>query len=312
MIMRKATTLALAVTMMAGVADAKTIGVAMARAGDKFQGSLLKGIENSAAAIPGVVLKLSDAKGDPATQIEQLKTFVADKVDAIIIGPADGDLGIQISKLASDAGIPMVYVNNQPINYEELPAKQTVVASDEKESGTLQAQEICRLMSGKGKAVVMMGELFHQAARTRTIDVEQVFATEACKGITIVEKQAANWSPDQADSLMQEWIDGGVKFDAVVANNDEMALGAIRAMKRNNISMTKVVVGGVDATDDALQAMIKGDLDVTILQNAKGLGKASVDAAIKLIAGEQVPTAISVPFELVTPANVQSYVAKSQ
>lgn len=310
--MRKATTLALAVTMMAGVADAKTIGVAMARAGDKFQGSLLKGIENSAAAIPGVVLKLSDAKGDPATQIEQLKTFVADKVDAIIIGPADGDLGIQISKLASDAGIPMVYVNNQPINYEELPAKQTVVASDEKESGTLQAQEICRLMSGKGKAVVMMGELFHQAARTRTIDVEQVFATEACKGITIVEKQAANWSPDQADSLMQEWIDGGVKFDAVVANNDEMALGAIRAMKRNNISMTKVVVGGVDATDDALQAMIKGDLDVTILQNAKGLGKASVDAAIKLIAGEQVPTAISVPFELVTPANVQSYVAKSQ
>jgi ribose transport system substrate-binding protein/inositol transport system substrate-binding protein len=312
MIMRKATTLALAVTMMAGVADAKTIGVAMARAGDKFQGSLLKGIENSAAAIPGVVLKLSDAKGDPATQIEQLKTFVADKVDAIIIGPADGDLGIQISKLASDAGIPMVYVNNQPINYEELPAKQTVVASDEKESGTLQAQEICRLMSGKGKAVVMMGELFHQAARTRTIDVEQVFATEACKGITIVEKQAANWSPDQADSLMQEWIDGGVKFDAVVANNDEMALGAIRAMKRNNISMTKVVVGGVDATDDALQAMVKGDLDVTILQNAKGLGKASVDAAIKLIAGEQVPTAISVPFELVTPANVQSYVAKSQ
>ena len=310
--MRKATTLALAVTMMAGVADAKTIGVAMARAGDKFQGSLLKGIENSAASITGVVVKVSDAKGDPATQMEQLKTFVAEKVDAIIIGPADGDLGIQISKLASDAGIPMVYVNNQPINYEELPPKQTVVASDEKESGTLQAKEICRLMGGKGKAVLMMGELFHQAARTRTIDVEQVFATEACKGITIVEKQAANWSPDQADSLMQEWIDGGVKFDAVVANNDEMALGAIRAMKRNNISMTKVVVGGVDATDDALQAMVKGDLDVTILQNARGLGKASVDAAIKLIAGEQVPTAISVPFELVTPANAQSYVAKSQ
>ncbi|WP_432355523.1 substrate-binding domain-containing protein (plasmid) [Agrobacterium sp. rho-13.3] len=76
---------------------------------------MLKGITSSAAGTPGVVIKVSDAKGDPATQIDQLKTFVADKVDAIIIGPADGDLGLQISKLASDAGIPMVYVNNQPI-----------------------------------------------------------------------------------------------------------------------------------------------------------------------------------------------------
>jgi ABC-type sugar transport system substrate-binding protein len=310
--MRIAMTLALTLTLLSSTADAKTIGIAMARASDKFQGSLLKGMLDYAATQPGLTVISTDAKADPAVQMEQLKKFAADKVDAIIIGPADGDLGVQISKIASDAGIPLVYVNNQPINYEDLPPKQTVVASNEIESGTLQAKEVCRLLGGKGKAVVLMGQLFHQAARTRTTDVEQVFATDACKGITIVEKQSANWSPDQADELMQEWLTAGVKFDAVVANNDEMALGAIRAMKRNGISMDKVVVGGVDATDDALKAMVNGDLDVTILQNAKGLGKASVEAAVKLMAGQDVPTAISVPFELVTPANVQAYIAKSQ
>jgi ABC-type sugar transport system substrate-binding protein len=312
--MRIAITLALTLTstLLSSVADAKTIGIAMARASDKFQGGLLNGIVEFAATQPGLTIVKADAKGDPATQIEQLKKFAADKVDAIILGPADGDLGVQMSKIASDAGIPLIYINNQPINYEDLPAKQTVVASNELESGTLEAKEVCRLLGGKGKAVILMGELFHQATRMRTTDVEQVFATDACKGISIVEKQAANWSTDQADGLVQEWLDGGVKFDAVVANNDEMAIGAIRALKRNGVPMDKVVIGGVDATDDALKAMVNGDLDVTILQNAKGLGKASVEAAVKLMAGQDVPTAISVPFELVTPANVQTYLAKSQ
>ncbi|HBF30831.1 substrate-binding domain-containing protein [Rhizobium sp.] len=310
--MRIAVTLALTFTLLSNTADAKTIGLAIARATDKFQGSLLKGMQDYGATLPGITLKLADAKGDPATQLEQMKKFAADKVDAIIIGPADGDQGVQISKIAADAGIPLIYINNQPINYEELPPKQTVVASSELESGTLQAKEVCRLMGGKGSAVILMGQLFHQASRMRTTDVEHVFATDACKGISIVEKQSANWSMDQADELTQEWIDGGVKFNAVLANNDEMAIGAIRALKRNGVSMDKVVIAGVDATDDALKAMVNGDLDVTILQNAKGLGKASVEAAVKLMAGQTVPTAISVPFELVTPANVQNYIAKSQ
>lgn len=283
----------------------------MARAGDKFQGSLLKGVEDHAATLKGVTVKVLNANGDAATQMDQLKSLAKDKVDAIILGPVDGDLGTQMSKIATDAGIPLVYLNNRPINYEELPPRQTVVASDEKESGTLQAQEICRLLGGKGKAVVMMGELFHFAARIRTIDVEEVFATEACKNISIVEKQSANWSLDQANELMQEWINAGVKFDAVVANNDEMALGAISAMKRNGLDMSKIVVGGIDATEDALNAVVRGDMEVTILQNARGLGKAAVDAAAKLMDGQQIPVAISVPFELVTPANVQNYITRT-
>ncbi|MCJ7996263.1 substrate-binding domain-containing protein [Rhizobium cremeum] len=309
--MHKTSLLALTLLLTAGTASAQTIGVSMSGL-DKFKTVLLNGILAHGKTIPGLKIVSENAEGDTAKQLEQLRKFVTDKVDAIIVAPADGDLGPQMSKIASDAGIPLIYVNNEPSNLAELPEKQAVVASDEKDSGTLETREVCRLLNGKGKAVVMMGELFHAAARKRTEDVSDVLSTEACKGIQIVERQSANWSRDQADSLMQEWLKGGVKFDAVIANNDEMALGAIRAMKNAGMSMDTVVVAGVDATDDALAAMVAGDLDVTILQNAAGQGKGAIEAALKLIKGEKVEKTNYVPFELVTPANVATYLPKSQ
>lgn len=309
--MHKTSLLALTLLLTAGTASAQTIGVSMSSL-DKFKTVLLNGILAHGKTVPGLKIISENAEGDTAKQLEQMRKFAADKVDAIIVAPSDGDLGPQMSKIASDAGIPLIYVNNEPSNLAELPEKQAVVASDEKDSGTLETREVCRLLNGKGKAVVMMGELFHAAARKRTEDVSDVLSTDACKGIQIVERQSANWSRDQADSLMQEWLKAGVKFDAVITNNDEMALGAIRAMKNAGISMDTVVVAGVDATDDALAAMVAGDLDVTILQNAAGQGKGAIEAALKLIKGDKVEKTNYVPFELVTPANVATYLPKSQ
>jgi ribose transport system substrate-binding protein/inositol transport system substrate-binding protein len=279
---------------------------------DKFQTTLAKGITDHGAAVPGLTIKLESAGGDADKQMQQIKQFADDKVDAIIVGPADGDMGAAISKIATTANIPLIFVNNVPANLADLPPRQALVASNEKESGTLEAKEVCRLLKGKGSVVVMMGELFHAAARMRTQDISDVLATDECKGIHIVESQSANWSRDHADRLMQEWLKAGVKFDAVIANNDEMALGAIKAMKRAGMPMDKVVVAGVDATGDAIAAMEAGDLDVTILQNAAGQGGNSVDAALKLMKGEAVAREIYVPFELVTPENVAKYSPKTQ
>jgi inositol transport system substrate-binding protein len=295
----------------AGAAQGQTIGVAMANL-DKFQTTLAKGITDYGATVPGLTIKLESAGGDADKQMQQIKKFADERVDAIIVGPADGDMGAAISKIATDANIPLIFVNNVPANLAELPARQALVASDEKESGTLETREVCRLLNGKGNVVVMMGELFHAAARMRTEDVSDVLATDACKGLHVVERQSANWSRDHADRLMQEWLKAGVKFDAVIANNDEMALGAIKAMKRAGMPMDKVVVAGVDATGDAIAAVVAGDLDVTILQNAAGQGAGSVDAAVKLIKGETVAREIYVPFELVTPDNVSKYLPKTQ
>lgn len=309
--MKKMIMSAALVVMMSTAAHAETVGVSMALFDDNFLTVLRNGMQDYAKTLDGVTLQVEDAQNDVAKQQSQIQNFIAAGVDAIVVNPVDTDATAAMSKIAADAGIPLVYVNREPINIDTLPEKQAFVASNEAESGTLETQEVCKLLGGKGKAVVMMGELSNQAARMRTKDVHDVLATDACKGITIVEEQTANWSRTQGADLMTNWLSAGLEFDAVIANNDEMAIGAIQALKAAGRPMDKVVVSGVDATQDALAAMAAGDLDVTVFQNAAGQGKGALDAALKFARGETVEKKVYIPFELVTPANLKDYQAKN-
>ena len=109
---------------------------------------------------------------------------------------------------------------------------------------------------------------------------------------------------------MENWIQSGDQIDVVCANNDEMALGAIQALKDANL-LDNVLVGGVDATEDALAAMQAGDLEVTVFQDADGQGGGGVDAAVKLANGETVETddgVVDIPYVLVTPENIDEYI----
>ena len=121
----------------------------------------------------------------------------------------------------------------------------------------------------------------------------------------------ANWSRDEAQNLMTNWLSTGAAFDAVIANNDEMAIGAIQSLKADGMAMTDVIVAGIDATQDALAAMQAGDLDVTVFQDAAGQGSGSLDAALKLAKGEAVDQKVYIPFQLVTPANIDQYLTKN-
>lgn len=297
--------------MMSTAAHAETIGVSMALFDDNFLTVLRNGMSDYAKTLDGVELQIEDAQNDVAKQQSQVQNFIASGVSAIIVNPVDTDATAALSKAAADAGIPLVYVNREPVNVNELPEKQAFVASNEQESGTLQTKEVCRLLNGKGKVVVMMGELSNQAARMRTQDIKDVIATDECKGLEIVEEQTANWSRTQGSDLMTNWLSAGLEFDAVISNNDEMAIGAIQALKAAGRTMDSVVVAGIDATQDALAAMAAGDLDVTVFQDAAGQGKGSVDAALKLAKGEQVDTKVYIPFQLVTPANIADFQAKN-
>jgi ribose transport system substrate-binding protein/inositol transport system substrate-binding protein len=305
----------MAAALMGTAASAENIGVSMALFDDNFLTVLRNGMSDYAGTLDGVTLQIEDAQNDVGKQLNQIQNFVASGVDAIIVNPVDTDATVAMSEAAAAAGIPLVYVNREPVNVETLPEKQAFVASNELESGTLETQEVCRLLKEQGKteakAVVLMGELSNQAARMRTQDIKDVIATPECSFITIVEEQTANWSRTQGTDLMTNWLSAGVEFDAVIANNDEMAIGAIQALKAAGRAMDTVVVGGVDATADALAAMAAGDLDVTVFQNAAGQGKGAVDAALKLARGEAVEKKVYVPFELVTPANLADYQAKN-
>ena len=145
----------------------------------------------------------------------------------------------------------------------------------------------------------------------RTKDIHEVIATPDCSGIKIVAEQTATWDRTQAQNLMTNWLSKGLKFDAVVSNNDEMAIGAMQAMKAAGIDTKAAIVGGVDATQDALASMKSGDLKVTVFQDAAGQGKGAVDAALALAAGKPVEKKVYIPFLLVTPANMDQFMKKN-
>jgi inositol transport system substrate-binding protein len=306
---------AMASLMSSSALAATKIGVSMALFDDNFLTVLRNGIEAQAKGMDAEV-QIEDAGNDVAKQLDQIKNFAASGVAAIIVNPVDTSATQAMSDAAAAAGIPLVYVNRQPINIDTLPDNQAFVASNEVDSGTLETIEVCNLLKAAGKTeanvYVMMGELSNQAAVQRTKDIHDVMGDGRCAvTLNIVDEQTANWSRDQAQSLMTNWISTGKPYDAVIANNDEMAIGAIQAMKASGVDMKTMIVGGVDATQDALAAMAAGDLDATVFQNAAGQGAGALDAAIKLAKGEAVEQKVWIPFELVTPANIDNYMKKN-
>jgi ABC-type sugar transport system substrate-binding protein len=312
--MKKFFLAAVMATMMSSTAFAGTIGVSMANS-DTFLTVLRKGIEKSAAdANQPVQIEIAD--DDVAKQLSQIQNFIAAKVDAIVVNAVDTTATAPMTKLANDAGIPIVYVNRQPSDVDALGPKGAFVASNEVDSGTLETKEVCRLLKEAGKTdakiLIMVGDLANQAAVQRTKDIHDVAAGPDCGvKLTVLDEQTAVWDPVKAQDLMTNWIAAGHKPDAVIANNDNMAIGAINAMKAAGWDMKTVVVGGIDATQEALAYMKQGDLDVTVFQDAFGQGSGAVDAAIKLAKGDKVDAKVWIPFQLVTPANMDQFMNKN-
>ncbi|WAP66765.1 sugar ABC transporter substrate-binding protein [Jiella pelagia] len=301
---------------MMSSASAETIGVSMALFDDNFLTVLRNGMVEQAREMDGVDIQVEDAQNDVAKQLNQIQNFIAGGVDAIIVNPVDTSATEAMTRAAESAGVPLVYVNRQPVNVDALPDNQAFVASDERESGTLQTKEVCRLFKEEGKdparVYVMMGELSNQAAVQRTADIHDVMKNGECAvTLEIIDEQTANWSRDEAQDLMTNWLSTGESFDGLISNNDEMAIGAIQAMKASGTAMDQVVVAGIDATQDALQAMAGGDLDVTVFQDAAGQGSGALDAALKLARGEDVDQKVYVPFQLVTPDNMENFTTKN-
>lgn len=309
--MKYLTNTAMALALMASGASAANIGITMAAFDDTFLTELRNGIQDHAVGLNGVTIQVEDAQNDVGKQLNQIQNFVASGVDAIIVNPVDTDATQAMTAAAEAAGIPLVYVNRQPVNVDRLPANQAFVASREADAGRLQAEEACRLLKEAGtteaSVVILMGELSNQGARMRTQAVEDVLATPECGFMTLAEKQTGNWQRTQGADLVTNWLTAGVKMDVILSNNDEMAIGAVQALKAAGVDPDKVIVGGIDATPDALAALRSGDLDLTVFQDAKGQGAGAVDTALKLARGEASEQTVYIPFELVTKANIAEF-----
>ncbi|MGE1563957.1 sugar ABC transporter substrate-binding protein [Pantoea septica] len=284
---------------------AEKIAVSMAYFDQNFLTIIRQSIDKEAKA-RGIDVQFEDARGDVGRQTDQVQSFIGSGVDAIIVDPVDSASTPQLTRLAQQAKIPLVYVNRTPGD-KTLPQGVVFVGSDERESGTLQMEALAKMANYKGNVAIMIGNLTDAGALQRTKDVEQVVAKYP--GIKVVQKQPANYARNEGMDLMLNWLGNGEDIDIVAANNDEMAIGAAIALSKSN---KKVLVGGIDATPDGLKALAQDKMQVTVFQDAVGQGKASVDVAQRLIKGEKVDSHLWIPFELVTRENMQKYVEKGQ
>jgi len=282
------------------------IGLAMANL-DQFLQTVVDAAEAKADEL-GVELTTVSADDDVAAQLGQVETFVTDEMDAIIIVPVDTDAAGPMTAAVQAAGIPLVYVNRVP---SDLPTDGSVpyVGSDSLFAGTVEMQMLSDLAGGVGNVVILIGDPANEAAVQRTQGCHNVI--DENEGLTFVTEQSGHWSREEGLEITENWIQSGEEFDIICSNNDEMALGAIEAL-RNADLLDDVIVGGVDATSVALEAMAAGDLEVTVFQNATGQGGGGVEAAVKLVNGEPIENmvdgVIDVPYEPVTPDNMADYV----
>ena len=222
--------LATVLPALSAAPHAATLGVSMALFDDNFLTAVRASMKARARELD-VSIQFEDAQNDIGRQLNQIQNFIAQKVDAIVVNPVDTDATPRMTRLVARAGIPLVYVNRMPAD-KQLPPRVSFVGSDETQSGTLEMAEVCRLLKGKGEIVVLIGELTNQAARQRTQDVYDVIARPECRGIRVLDKQAADWKRTQAADLMTNWLSAGLRPQAVVANDDEMAIGAIQSLRQ--------------------------------------------------------------------------------
>jgi inositol transport system substrate-binding protein len=285
-------------------APRRVIGVTMAHFDDNFLTILRTAMADHAATYPEFDLQFADAQGDVGRQLSQIQNFAAQNAAAIIVNAADTSATPRITQAARDAGVPLVYVNRRPAE-DTLPGGVVFVGSEDLQAGTLEMEELARLLNHRGNVAIMVGELASNGAQLRTQAVEHVVAKYPA--MKVVEKQVGNFQRERGLDLMNNWLTAGTQIDAVAANNDEMAIGAIMAIRQAGIPPGKILVGGVDATPDALAELGKGTLAVTVFQNARGQARGALDAAVKLSRGEKIDSFVWIPFELVTRENYKAF-----
>ncbi|MBV6754301.1 sugar ABC transporter substrate-binding protein [Pseudomonas chlororaphis] len=300
------TSLALSLMFASGAAFADMkIGVSMSQFDDTWLTYLRESMDQKAKSMPdGVKLQFEDARGDVVKQLSQVESFVSQKVDAIIVNPVDTAATRKITDAAVKAGIPLVYVNRRPDDLN-LPKGVTTVASNDLEAGQMQMQYLADKMNGKGDIVILLGDLANNSTTNRTKGVKDVLTKYP--NIKIEQEQTGTWSRDKGMTLVNDWLTQGRKFDAVVANNDEMAIGASMALEQAGVKKGSVLIAGVDGTPDGLRAVTKGDMTVSVFQDAKGQAVGSLDAAVKMAKHEPVEQAVWVPYRLITPENVAQF-----
>lgn len=279
--------------------DEITIGVTFQGLSDEYIVRLSDAFKKRAEEA-GVNIQVADGQMNAEKQVGQVENFIAQKVDVIVMNPISADGCAPAVTAAKEAGIPIITLISTTSNQDQA---STYVGSDAVESGEIQAEMVVEDLQGKGNIVVMFGQMGHDAQIGRYDGLKK---TIEGTDIEIVAEQTANWSREDGMSLMENWLSSGKEIDAVVAQNDAMALGAVMAIEEKGLT-GKIKVYGIDAQGEALDAVEKGTMSGTVFQNAEKQGSECVDVAMKAAKGETLEDNYYIPYEGVRADSVDNY-----
>ncbi|MEU5256723.1 ABC transporter permease/substrate-binding protein [Streptomyces longwoodensis] len=247
----------------------------------------------------GVDLTVTDAQNDASQQANQLQNFTSSGLGAIIVNPVDSDAAGPSVRAADKAGIPVVAVD-RGVNKADVNA---LVASDNVAGGELAAKTVAEKLGGHGKIVILQGQAGTSAARERAEGFAK--GLKAYPGIQVVAQQPADFDRTKGLDVMSNLLQAHPDVQGVIAANDEMALGAVKALGAKAGKSVQVV--GFDGTPDGLKAVEQGTLYASVAQQPSQLGRIAVDNALRALDGKEVPATVKVPVKVVTKENVAGF-----
>ncbi|MCH8215238.1 MAG: sugar ABC transporter substrate-binding protein [Planctomycetes bacterium] len=280
------------------------IGVSLLNVSYEFIVNIKEAMEIRAQEL-GVKLIINDAERSAEKQIQQIESFIAQRVDAIILNPCEVEASSPAVDKAIQAKIPIVNVNS-----ETRSVPTAFVGSRDEQSAEIAINFLAERLEGKGRIVMLSGYPGQAAEIKRSQGAKSTLKKHA--DLQLIAEQTANWSREEGMALMENWLQAyRDEIDGVFAQNDEMGMGALQALESAGVK-DRIVLVGVDAIADALKAVKDGRLDATVFQNAKGQGSRAVETALQIIRGEPYLEEVFIPFELVTAENVDEYLGTGE
>jgi putative xylitol transport system substrate-binding protein len=236
----------------------------------------VRAINEHPAVVSGQAkVTIFDGRYSATTQNNQFDTIIAQKFDAIIFIPIDAQAGAAAVQKAHDAGIPVI-VSNASVRSN---LQNCYIGSNDVLGGEMEADAVVKKLNGKGNVVIFDGPVGQSAQIERSQGIKNVLAKYP--DVKVLEEKTANWSRTEALNLMQNWLTGHPgQINGIIGENDEMALGAIKALQAANIDPASMAIAGIDGVSDAINAVKDGQM-ASILQDANAQAQGALDLALR-------------------------------
>lgn len=269
--------------------DEVKIGLIVSTLNNPFFVKLKEGAVAKAKDL-GYEILIMDSQNDPAKEVSNMEDMTSKGADIVLLNPVDSDAAIAAIQVANNLKTPVITLDRIS-NAGEVVSH---IASDNIAGGKMAGEYIIEYLGGEGNIVELEGIAGSSAARDRGAGFNEGIKESSLK---VVAKQAADFDRTKGLTVMENILQGNKDIKAVFAHNDEMALGAQKALQ--DAGMNDVIVVGFDATDDAVKAVKDGKMGATVAQQPDLIGSLGVETAIKVLNNENVDEFIPVQLQLV-------------